>query len=122
MSGRPRELNATETKLSDQMVAAWTNFANTENPNGSGNSPWPKFTADDGGQYFVEDIPPSTKSVAQFRADYRCDFLGCPVIYKVGSDATAQHTTASGALTAVLTLTNAARRGDLQMIYLTPVD
>ena len=23
---------------------------------------------------FVEDIPPSTKSVAQFRADYKCDF------------------------------------------------
>ena len=33
-----------------------------------------QVTADDGGQYFVEDIPPSTKSVAQFRADYKCDF------------------------------------------------
>ena len=74
VTGQPRELNATESKLSDQIVAAWTNFANTGNPNGSGNSPWPKFTADDGGQYFVEDIPPSTKSVAQFRADYKCDF------------------------------------------------
>jgi para-nitrobenzyl esterase len=73
-SGQPRELNATETKLSDQMVAAWTNFANTGNPNGSGNSPWPKFTADDSGQYFVQDIPLSTKLVSQFRADYKCDF------------------------------------------------
>jgi carboxylesterase type B len=27
-----RKLDARETKLSDQMVAAWTNFANTENP------------------------------------------------------------------------------------------
>ena len=73
-TGQPHKLHAAETKLSDQTVAAWTNFANTGNPNGSGNSPWPKFTADDGGQYFVEDIPPSTKSVAQFRADYKCDF------------------------------------------------
>jgi para-nitrobenzyl esterase len=73
-TGQPRKLDATETKLSDQIVAAWTNFANTGNPNGSGNSPWPKFTADDSGQYFVEDIPLSTKSVAQFRADYNCDF------------------------------------------------
>jgi para-nitrobenzyl esterase len=73
-TGQPRELNAMETKLSDQMVAAWTNFANTGNPNGSGNSPWPKLTTDDAGQYFVEDIPLSTKSVSRFRTDYKCDF------------------------------------------------
>ena len=33
-----------------------------------------QVTADDGAQYFVEDIPPSTKLVVQFRADYKCDF------------------------------------------------
>jgi len=77
-TGQPRELNATETKLSDQMVAAWTNFANTGNPNGLGNSPWPKFAADDSGQYLVEDIPLSTKSVSQFRAEYKCDFWDTP--------------------------------------------
>jgi len=77
-TGQPRELNETETELSDQMVAAWTNFANTGNPNGSGNSPWPKFTANDSGQYFVEDIPLSTKSVSQFRAEYNCDFWDTP--------------------------------------------
>ena len=74
VTGQPRELNVTETKLSNQMVASWTNFANTGNPNGSGNSPWPKLTADDSGQYLVEDIPLSTTSVAQFRAEYKCDF------------------------------------------------
>jgi hypothetical protein len=46
------ELDARKTKLSDQMVSAWTNFANTGNPNGSGNRPWPKFTADDSAQYY----------------------------------------------------------------------
>jgi para-nitrobenzyl esterase len=74
-TGVPRELNQRETKLSDQLVAAWTNFAKTGNPNGSGseNSPWPRFTGSSG-KYFVEDTPLSTKSVSQFRADHKCDF------------------------------------------------
>jgi para-nitrobenzyl esterase len=38
-TGQPHKLHAAETKLSDQTVAAWTNFANTGNPNGSGNFP-----------------------------------------------------------------------------------
>jgi para-nitrobenzyl esterase len=33
---RPRKLDARETKLSDQLFSAWTNFSNTGNPNGSG--------------------------------------------------------------------------------------
>ena len=73
-TGQPRELNAQETTLSDQMVAAWTNFVKAGNPNGAENSPWPKFSADSSGMYFVEDIPISTKSVSQFRADHKCDF------------------------------------------------
>jgi para-nitrobenzyl esterase len=73
-TGQPRELNAQETALSDQMVAAWTNFVKTGNPNGAGNSPWPKFSADSSATYFVEDVPISTMSVSQFRADHKCDF------------------------------------------------
>jgi para-nitrobenzyl esterase len=73
-TGRPRELNVHETTLSDQMVAAWTNFVMAGNPNGAGNSPWPKFSADSSGRYFVEDMPVSTKPVSQFRADHQCDF------------------------------------------------
>ena len=39
-TGMPRELNAAERKLSDHLVATWTNFAKTGNANGGGNSPW----------------------------------------------------------------------------------
>jgi para-nitrobenzyl esterase len=80
-SGEPRELNSDETKLSDQLVAAWTNFANTGNPNGSGNSPWPKFTASQNAKYFVQDVPLSTTTISQFRAAYKCDFWDTQLSY-----------------------------------------
>ena len=35
-NGQPRELQGPEITLSDQLVAAWTNFAATGNPNGTG--------------------------------------------------------------------------------------
>ncbi len=41
--GIVHELNRKQEKLSDEMVAAWTNFAWTGNPNGLGNSPWPRY-------------------------------------------------------------------------------
>ena len=75
-TGMPRELNAAEIKLSNQLIAAWTHFANTGNPNGTGNSPWPRLTADSSGQYLVEDIPSfSTMPVSRFRTNYNCDFF-----------------------------------------------
>jgi para-nitrobenzyl esterase len=74
VTGAPRDLNNKETKLSDQLVAAWTNFAKSGNPNGSGNSPWPKLTAGAAGKYFVQDLELSTTPVSQFRSDYKCDF------------------------------------------------
>jgi len=80
-TGQPRELNSQETKLSDQLVAAWTNFANTGNPNGSGNSPWPKFGSGNSAKYFVQDIPLNTTSIADFRAEYKCDFWDTQLSY-----------------------------------------
>ncbi|WP_414463740.1 carboxylesterase/lipase family protein [Hyphomicrobium sp. DY-1] len=71
-SGQPRELQGTEIALSDQLVAAWTNFANTGNPNGTGNSPWPKATT--GGPFLQQDIPLASESTTQYRANYKCDF------------------------------------------------
>jgi para-nitrobenzyl esterase len=73
-TGQPRELNAAETKLSDQLVAAWTRFADTGNPNGTGDQPWPRFTGGSSGQYLVQNIPLSTMPVSRFRAEYKCDF------------------------------------------------
>jgi para-nitrobenzyl esterase len=42
--GIPHPLNRLQTLLSDELVAAWTNFANVGNPNGVGNTPWPRYT------------------------------------------------------------------------------
>jgi para-nitrobenzyl esterase len=41
----PANLSPAEEVLSDELIAAWTHFAATGNPNGHGNSPWPQFTA-----------------------------------------------------------------------------
>jgi len=42
--GTPHRLNARQTRLSDQLVNAWANFARTGNPNGQGEKPWPAYT------------------------------------------------------------------------------
>ncbi|QDL39843.1 carboxylesterase family protein [Rhodoferax sediminis] len=81
MTGMPRELNAAEEKLSDHLVAAWTHFADTGNPNGTGDAPWPKLTADDSARYFVQAVPISTISVSQYRAAYKCDFFDAQLKY-----------------------------------------
>lgn len=40
--GVRHSLNARETRLSNELVAAWTNFALTGNPNRTGRAPWPR--------------------------------------------------------------------------------
>jgi para-nitrobenzyl esterase len=45
--GIVHQLNRQQERLSDEMVAAWTNFARTGNPNGSGNFPWPVYASSD---------------------------------------------------------------------------
>jgi para-nitrobenzyl esterase len=71
-----RSLNAQETKLSDQLVAAWTNFARTGNPNGSSNSPWPHFTNQAGAPAILSQNVPSSSTLtdAQFAANHHCAF------------------------------------------------
>ncbi|HWS66831.1 MAG TPA: carboxylesterase family protein [Steroidobacteraceae bacterium] len=69
-----RALNAQETKLSDQLVAAWTNFARTGNPNGSGNSPWPQFSSQAGAKTILSENLPSSSLIsdADFAASHHC--------------------------------------------------
>jgi para-nitrobenzyl esterase len=75
VSGQPRELQGSEIGLSDQLVAAWTNFAKTGNPNGTGVPVWPVFTT--GSPTFLQqDIPNGTETEAQYRANYHCTFWG----------------------------------------------
>jgi len=54
-------------------VAAWTNFAANGDPNGTGASTWPVFTA--GSPVFLaQDLVSSTESEAQYGTNYKCDF------------------------------------------------
>jgi len=80
-TGQPRELNQQETKLSDQLVAAWTNFAWSGNPNSSGNTPWSKHGGGKNGKYLVQDIPLSTMTRQNYRATYNCDFWDSVLLY-----------------------------------------
>ncbi|MBS0446459.1 MAG: carboxylesterase family protein [Proteobacteria bacterium] len=78
--GVSHPLNSSETTLSDQMVAAWTNFAATGNPNGSGGTPWPQFTTSSQ-QMLSQNIPLGTWSSSQFSQRHQCDFWNQYLVY-----------------------------------------
>jgi para-nitrobenzyl esterase len=79
--GIPHKLNATEHTLSAQLVAAWTNFMYTGNPNLNGDQPWPRFSANSE-VYFSENVPKSsTITGAQFAAAHKCAFWDTVLIY-----------------------------------------
>jgi para-nitrobenzyl esterase len=77
-------LTEDEERLSDQLVAAWTNFAKTGNPNGTGNTPWPRFVNQDGvPEYFSQNVPAlSTFTNAQFGANHNCSFWDGVIVYQ----------------------------------------
>ena len=79
-TGQPRELQGAEITLSDQIVAAWTTFAETGNPNRAGTPVWPVFTAGSA-PFLKQDIPNSTETEAQYRAAYQCDFWDPLIVY-----------------------------------------
>jgi para-nitrobenzyl esterase len=74
--GIQHALNKKQTDLSDQLVAAWTNFAWTGNPNGLGNYPWPRYTNSTiKPAWLIEDLPVlSTLTDPQYSAIRNCDF------------------------------------------------
>jgi hypothetical protein len=74
--GIPHPLNPQQTILSDQLVSAWANFAKTGNPNGSGNHPWPRYTATtEAPAWLIQDVPGlSTSTDAEYSALRHCDF------------------------------------------------
>jgi para-nitrobenzyl esterase len=71
-------LNAKQENLSDQLVAAWTNFAATGNPNGLGNTPWPLYPKGTGAPaWFIENLTPpglTTLTDNQYNALRKCNF------------------------------------------------
>jgi len=72
----PATLSAQEMALSDELVAAWTNFTATGNPNGTGNSPWPQYTEAAGAPAVLsENVPAlSTFTLAEWSANHHCGF------------------------------------------------
>jgi para-nitrobenzyl esterase len=79
-TGLPRELQGDEITLSDQLVATWTNFAATGDPNGGGAPEWPEFTVDSP-TFLQQDIPNATETEAQYRDFYQCDFWDQLLVY-----------------------------------------
>ena len=74
-NGIEHPLNARQLNLSDELVAAWTNFARTGNPNGHGNKPWPRYTTEPGPAWLRQDLRGlSTLTDAQYSALRHCDF------------------------------------------------
>lgn len=73
ITGMPRELNAREGRLSEQLIGFWTTFADTGNPNKPGRTDWPQFTPN-APVFLQQDVPLSRVPEAQFRAQYQCAF------------------------------------------------
>jgi para-nitrobenzyl esterase len=75
-SGISRPLNPLQAKLADQLVSAWANFARSGNPNGSGNQPWPRYTAGaEAPAWLIQDVAGlTTLTDAQYSALRHCDF------------------------------------------------
>jgi para-nitrobenzyl esterase len=74
-NGIQHPLNKQQEKLSDELVTAWTNFARTGNPNGTGNKPWPVFTTQAGPAWMIQNLPASsTLPDDQYSALRKCAF------------------------------------------------
>jgi len=71
----PASLTPAEEVLSDELVAAWTNFTATGNPNGHGNSPWPEFTTAANTPAVLSEKPGlGTFTLQQWSTNHNCSF------------------------------------------------
>ncbi len=78
VNGIPHRLNLLQTLLSDELVALWTNFVRTGNPNEIGNFPWPRYDASRTATsfYLSENIPfLSLLPDAKVSNEHNCDFF-----------------------------------------------
>lgn len=79
--GTASALSAPEEKLSDKLVAAWTNFMYAGDPNGRGLRNWPQYQAPNY-QYLSEDVPKlSTFTDADFTLEHQCAFWDSVLVY-----------------------------------------
>lgn len=72
--GVPHMLDAKQTALSDYLVGAWTKFARTGNPNGSGDTPWPRYTTKPSAPaWLIQNHVLSTMTDEQYAKARNCD-------------------------------------------------
>jgi para-nitrobenzyl esterase len=83
--GTPHSLNKLQGILSDELVAAWTNFAKTGNPNGVGNTPWPRYTAKRHAVLSENISALSTYTQADYNKRHQCAFWETIFPYTYGS-------------------------------------
>ena len=77
-NGIPHPLNSQQETLSDELVAAWANFARTGNPNRHDNSPWPRYDANQfwSSYYLSENISDlSLLRDKQVSREHKCSFI-----------------------------------------------
>lgn len=80
-AGTAYPLSAPEEKLSDKLVAAWTNFMYAGNPNGSGLRNWPQYQAPNY-PYLSENVPKlSTFTDADFTLEHQCALWDNVLVY-----------------------------------------
>ncbi len=76
----PGEIEGAEAQLSDRMVAFWTRFVATGDPNRAGDATWPAYNQSHA--YLAEAVGALHMiSEAQFRADHECDFWDTILAY-----------------------------------------
>ncbi|HLH10525.1 MAG TPA: carboxylesterase family protein [Methylovirgula sp.] len=82
--GIPTVLTGKQKVLSDQLIAAWTNFAWYGNPNGTGNAPWPPYTLKNPVIFGFDVTPAGLKAIPDetFAAQHKCDFWDQILVYK----------------------------------------
>jgi para-nitrobenzyl esterase len=79
--GIAHKLSVKEAGLAKELVAAWTNFMYTGNPNRTGNKPWPRYT--EGSTVLLSQNVPamSVTTMAAFSAAHNCAFWDTVLIY-----------------------------------------
>ncbi len=78
VNGVEHPLNLQQSFLSDEMVALWSLFVRTGNPNGIGNFPWPRYDASQAATsfYLSENIPfLSLLKDSTVSQQHSCDFF-----------------------------------------------
>lgn len=77
-NGVPHPLNQQQAVLSDELVALWTNFVRSGNPNQFGNFPWPRYDASrpESSFYLSENVPRlSLLQDTVVSKEHSCDFF-----------------------------------------------